>query len=263
MSEQQMTKRQRREQNKEMRMDAENSMQRSASLKKGLVAGGVVLGLIAIAFVLILVARGGDYALTMTEPSIGPEDAPVLIEEFADYQCPACQASYKALKSLVSQYPTQVRFVYNDFPLPIHDQAQKAARGVLCAGQQGKYWELHDAIFDQQTSWSTNGSDINDTFDGLVATQGLNKDDFDACYTSRNVRNAISEDLIEGQNRGVNSTPTFFVNGKKIQGGQSLFQWIQLVNEELSKKGLTPENSLNQDGNVDNQNQGAGTQENQ
>ena len=191
-----------------------------------------------------MLARGGTYEIAIQDPGKGPDEAPVLIEEFSDFECPACRANYRTISDLISQYPTQVKFVYKDFPLPIHNQAQEAARGVLCAAQQEKFIVFHDAVFEDQPNWSAHSGDVGDLLNVLVGQEGMNQDDFDACTSSRDVKKAISADLLEGQNRGVSSTPTFFINGKKLEGGKSLFEWIQLVNEELEKKGLTPENEL-------------------
>lgn len=217
------------------------------SMKKMYTIAAVVIALVAAAVLLIFVARGKSYNITVQDPSRGGEDAPVVIEEFADLQCPACRAEVVVVREAVNQYPNQVKFIFRDFPLPDHPYARLAATSALCAAQQGKFWEFHDKVYDKQPDWASQDRNIADQFMSATASElGLNVADFDACRHSRQAQAEVDRDFKEGVDRGVNSTPTFFVNGVKLdpQRTVSSFAWTQVINEELEKKGLKPENQL-------------------
>ncbi len=211
------------------------------------IIGGLV-GSVLIIWGLIFIAQGESYDLAIVDPAIGPNEAPILIEEFSDFECPACGANAPILKEALQEYPTQVKFVYKDFPLSsIHPQAREAAAGVLCAAQQGKFQEFHDGVFAEQSTWSGETGDITPYLATLVDEQGIDKAEWETCIASRQAKKAVDADFSEGRSRGVNSTPTFFLNGELVQTPQSVFQWIQLINTELEAQGLTPENALTAD----------------
>jgi protein-disulfide isomerase len=152
-------------------------------------------------------------------PSKGPANARVTVVEFADFQCPHCRELYEELKAIEARYP-QVRIVYKDFPLTtIHPWAQTAALGGRCAFQQSPpaFWKVHDSIFDNQDVLSTEN-----VWDKLVefATQaGLNADTFKACLSSPDAANAVDANRADGVALDVSSTPTVYVNGRPLVGG--------------------------------------------
>jgi protein-disulfide isomerase len=152
-------------------------------------------------------------------PSKGPANARVTVVEFADFQCPHCRELYEELKAIEARYP-QVRIVYKDFPLTtIHPWAQTAALGGRCAFQQSPaaFWKVHDAIFDNQDVLSAEN-----VWDKLVefATQaGLNADTFKACLSSPDAANAVDANHADGVALDVSSTPTVYVNGRPLVGG--------------------------------------------
>lgn len=205
----------------------------------------LVVGIIALYFF----AQGGSYDLSQEDPFIGSQDAPVVIEEFSDFQCPFCAQASVTLKEVLNEFPTQVKLVYRDFPIPSHQYARTAAKGALCAAQQDKFKDFHDELFANQEDWSTQqgGLTINRFMQDLVDQLELNAEDWQACFGSKDASNEVSSDFIEGQQRGINSTPSFFINGEQVTGGTpSLFGWIKLIEEELGKKGITPENKTEQ-----------------
>lgn len=207
----------------------------------------IVIAVIAAAALLIFVARGKSYNLTIQDAYRGVDGAPVVIEEFSDFQCPACRAAVLTIKEAVDQYPNQVKFIYRDFPLPGHQHARLAAAAGLCAAQQDKFWEFHDQVFEQQPIWSAQDRALADQFMTATATElGLNMEEFNTCRQSRQAQAEVDRDFAEGVDRGVNSTPTFFINGVKVDPAQtgSVFQWTQNINAELETKGLTPENQI-------------------
>jgi protein-disulfide isomerase len=152
-------------------------------------------------------------------PSKGPADAKVTLVEFSDFECPHCRELYEVLKTVEARYP-QVRIVYKDFPLTsIHPWAQTAALGGRCAYDQSPeaFWKVHDAIFDNQDLLSTEN-----VWDKLVefATQaGLNADTFKACLSSPDAEKAVDANRADGVALDVGSTPTIYVNGRPLVGG--------------------------------------------
>lgn len=208
-------------------------------MKKPMIIGGGILGAILITWGLIWLAQGESYQLSVLDPIIGDENAPVLIEEFSDFQCPACGAVAPVLKEALKNYTDEVKLSYKDFPLAsIHPQARTAAAGALCAAQQDEFQSFHDALFENQSQWAEQGGDVREFMLGLVNTLGLDQQEWETCIDSRDVKKAIDADFEEGRSRGVNATPTFFVNGEQIQTPQSVFQWIQLIDGELEKQGI-------------------------
>jgi len=221
----------------------DESVKQGASKIKtyGLIAGGVVLAG-AVAIGLIALARGASYPLTVVDPSLGSENAPVLIEEFADWQCPACRLAAVAVEEVAKTYPTQVRIVYKDFPIPGHTHARFVAAAALCAAQQNKFSEFYKKTFETQTQWTgMDRAGVETVLVTWATDEKLDMAAFNTCRESRTVRAEIDKDVKEGLSRSVNSTPTFFIDGQKQEGGLSVFQWIQKINEVLKSKGLEPE----------------------
>jgi protein-disulfide isomerase len=169
-------------------------------------------------------------------PSVGPADAKVTVVEYADFECPHCQELYESLKGIEAKYP-QVRFVYKNFPLTtIHPWAETAAIGARCAYQQSPaaFWKVHDAIFDNQDVISP--ENVWDKLVGFAAQAGLNADTFKACLSSPDAQKAVDAERAEGVALGVNSTPTAYINGRPLPGGdpQMLVQYIDF---ELAAQG--------------------------
>ncbi len=163
------------------------------------------------------------------DPSIGPVDAPVTIVEFSDFQCPYCQKSVGVLKELRRLYGEQLRMVYRDYPGPNHPYAPQAAEAAQCAGEQGKYWEYHDILFDRQTPGK--GWD----FSALAKELGLQPDTYATCLSTGRYREEVAKDLQDGLKLGITSTPTFFVNGRPLVGAQP-FAEFQAVIDRLLKQ---------------------------
>ncbi len=138
--------------------------------------------------------------------AIGPNDAKITIVEFSDFECPYCADAAIKINEILAKYP-QVRFVYRHFPLTgIHSNAFGAAEATECAGEQGKFWEMHDTLFANQFDM---GEKSRQTYAVML---GLNMDQFNDCLTSGRMRTIIEQDIADGEKYGVNVTPTFFVN---------------------------------------------------
>lgn len=163
-------------------------------------------------------------------PAKGPENAPVTIIEFSDFQCPACRQAESKLPDLLKQYDGKVRFVYRDYPLTKHQDAFGAALAANCALQQGKYWEMHDLLFSSQTQGLKE-----DNLKTYAESLKLDMSKFDACRKDPKVSEEVHKDMQAGDDAGVNATPTFFVNGRMISGS-NMQELSRLIDSELKKK---------------------------
>jgi thiol-disulfide isomerase/thioredoxin len=141
-------------------------------------------------------------------PWTGGENAAVTVVEFSDFQCPYCRAAEPTVKAIRAKYGDKVKFVYMDFPLGMHAHALDAANAAQCAGDQGKFWQYHDALFADQTKLDQ--PDLKAT----AAKLGLDTKKFDACFDSQSKVPGIRQEQAEGGAAGVSATPTFFVNGR-------------------------------------------------
>lgn len=171
-----------------------------------------------------------DVPIAKDDPARGPADAPITIVEFSEYQCPFCARVTPTLKALEEKYAGKVRIVYKDFPLQNHLQAPKAAEAAHCAGDQGKYWELHDRLFANQQQLQV--PDLK-KHAGAV---GLDQAKFDQCLDGGTHTARVQEDVALGNEMGVSSTPTLYINGRLVSGAQPLQVFEAIVTEELALK---------------------------
>jgi protein-disulfide isomerase len=175
---------------------------------------------------------GEPTAVTLADHVRGPAEAPVTIIEYSDFQCPACATYYPVVERLVNESSTTVRFVYRHFPLfPIpHKNAVIAAQASEAAALQGKFWEMYRMLFENQKLWET--SDTAATiFEGYAERIGLNLTAYKKDVDSDAVKVRVQRDRDEGDALGVNSTPTFFVNGKAIVNPNSYEAFKTLIDE--------------------------------
>ncbi len=166
---------------------------------------------------------------------IGSSSAKVKLVEFSDLQCPACQAAEPSVKKVRADYPEEVQLIYRHFPLPQHIHGREAATFAEAAALQGKFWEMHDKLFDTQAEWS--GLDDNGAtafFLGLAKQLNLDENKINQALVDNGLKARIDGDVAEGNRLGVNSTPTFFVNGRKVNL-QSFDDLNTAVAEELKK----------------------------
>jgi protein-disulfide isomerase len=162
----------------------------------------------------------------------GNADALVTIIEFADFQCPFCNKIEPALKGVLAKYQGKVRLSYRDFPLSqIHPQAKIAAEASRCALDQGKYWEMHDAMFADQSKLDE--AALVETAAGL----GMDHKSFESCLKSGKYEAVVQQDFQAGSEAGVNATPTFFINGEFLSGVQSDADFAQIIDRQLSALG--------------------------
>ena len=153
----------------------------------------------------------------------GPQGALVTIVEFADYQCPYCGAAAEPVKELLSKYPDEVRLIYRHFPLEGHAEAFQAAEAAECAGEQGRFWEMHEMLFANQKAL---GFDFLQDYAGKI---GLDQNQFMDCMESGRTAALVKQDMSDGMKYGVNGTPTFFVNQRMVVGLAGLESAIEDV----------------------------------
>ncbi len=167
--------------------------------------------------------------VSSTGSAIGPVDAPVTIVEFSDYQCPYCQRAEPTVKQVLQQFEGKIRFVYKHFPLEsIHPLARAASEAAGCAEDQGRFWDYHERVFA-----AANGLEAA-ALEGYATELELDLEAFRSCVAERRHADRITTDLADGQGAGVNSTPTFFVNGVKIKGAQPFSEFQRLIEAELA-----------------------------
>ena len=161
----------------------------------------------------------------------GPNNAPVTIVEFSDFQCPFCKAVLPTINELMTRYPGKVRWEFRDFPVQIHPGAAKAHEAARCAGEQGKFWEYHDQLFARSPNHSLPELQL---FARDLKVEGAA---FAECLESSRYHAAVTGDIDEGKRLGVEGTPTFFINGRMREGEQSLAVFQELIESELRAKG--------------------------
>lgn len=169
-------------------------------------------------------------AIAPDDASIGPETAAVTLVEFSDFQCPFCRQTVPTLERIRETYGDQVRVVWKDFPLTqIHPEAFKAAEAGNCAREQGRFWEYHDQLFDNQQALRP------DDLKQHAVAAGLDEASFNACLDSARHGGRVQEHVSLGTELGINSTPTVFINGRRVTGAQPYETFAAIIDEELER----------------------------
>ena len=161
----------------------------------------------------------------------GGTGAPVTIVEFSDFQCPYCSKAEGVVDEVMKKYGDKVRLVYRDYPLSFHPNAENAAMASECAQEQGKYWEMHKAMFANQAKLLA--ADLVET----AGTLGMDKDKFKTCLDTGKFRSEVQKDFQDGQKAGVSGTPTFFINGVMIVGARDVASFTEIIDRELDRSG--------------------------
>lgn len=166
-----------------------------------------------------------------SSPSKGPSEARVVIVEWADFECPACEAASATLNELLKKYPNDLRLVFKHFPLGMHPNAEKAARAAVAAHKQGKFWEMHGALFDHQSALSM------DNVEKLAREIGLDIKRFANDRDSEVTADLVTQDRKQGEDLGIKSTPALFINGRQFPPSTDfpveLEDWVKLEIELL------------------------------
>lgn len=175
-------------------------------------------------------APGADPPRTQGNPN-----AKVKLEEFGDFQCPPCGQFHPDAKKIIEEFGDRIQFTFRNNPLRIHQYAYDAARAAEAAGIQGKYWEMHDKIYENQATWSTS-PDPRSEFANYARLLGLNVDQFRADMVGELVNTRVSLDIRRGEKMGVTGTPTVFLNGRQLKFEDTNATRLRiLINEELKK----------------------------
>ncbi|HEX2570782.1 MAG TPA: thioredoxin domain-containing protein [Polyangia bacterium] len=164
-----------------------------------------------------------------TGPARGPASAKVTIIEFSDFQCPYCSQAKDVLEQVMKLYPTQVRLVFRDYPLSFHPNAAKAAEAGHCADEQGKFWEMHDSMFDHQDALTV------PELEQQAKSLGLDAGRFSECLQSGKYAAAVAENFKAGQKAGVDGTPAFVINGVLVGGLQPVEEFRRRIDAALSR----------------------------
>ncbi len=170
--------------------------------------------------------------LTDDDAVKGDSKAPVTIVEWSDFQCPFCVRFYQqTLGQIEDAYikTGKVKFIYRDYPLGFHENAQKAAESAECAGEQGKFWEMHDKLFEDGVSGGV------DSFKQFAADLGLDATKFNDCLDNGAMASEVKKDLDDGTKAGIRGTPGFVINGKLVSGAQPFESFKAVIEEELKR----------------------------
>lgn len=225
-----------KQQEKERRRQASARHDRTKNIITWSIVGAVAVGIVAL---IIISSRGSGspsgavVAVTDQDHVRGPVSAKAVIIEYSDFQCPACGAYYPTMKNLEKKYGDQIAIVYRNFPLTsLHKNAQLAAQAAEAANLQGKFWEMHDRLFERQEDWSTL-SDAGKTFGEYAKELNLDVTRFSADLTSSPVKDRVTRDVDSGNAVNIAGTPTFFMNGKKLTNPGSEDVFSSLIDAEL------------------------------
>ncbi|MBI5071457.1 thioredoxin domain-containing protein [Candidatus Falkowbacteria bacterium] len=170
-----------------------------------------------------------DFSITKNDHVRGNFDAPITLVEYSDFECPYCGKHFPTLNKILNDYKGQVRLVYKHFPLSFHQNSEKAAEASECASEQGKFWEYHDKLFENQSG----GYSIAN-FKQWANDLNLDTSKFNDCLDSGKFASKVQADLADGQNRGVGGTPATFVNGQLVSGAVPYESFKNVIDQILN-----------------------------
>lgn len=162
-------------------------------------------------------------------PAKGPEDAEVVVVEFSDYLCPACCNAHRAVKEMEKRFSSNVRWVFMNYPLPMHRGADEMAAAALCAHGQGRFWEYQDRMFQVEEFPGLDG------LTAIAGELGLDAESFQRCLEEGEALDKVEDDVREGRRAGVQATPTYFVNGRMLRGLTDPDSLADLIEEERTR----------------------------
>ncbi len=194
-------------------------------------------GIILLSMILSMIpSDGGGRGQEIVPPTTdddamrGNPYAPVTIIAFSDYECDYCMDADLTISQILSEYSDKVNFVFRDFPLnEMYPRSQKAAEASECAGEQGKFWEMHDKLFENQAALTV------DDLKKYSVDLSLNTTLFGQCIDSGAMTAEVVADRSDGEKAGVDAVPTFFINDRKLKGAQPIESFKAMIDEELAK----------------------------
>lgn len=239
---QEPTKKERRQLKRQVKLEARAGADRSRKIKATLWIFVVAIVVLSIGGLIWFAATQGEEisegVLSQGEYDndwrSGNSDSSVVLVEYADFQCPACGSYHPILKQLKEVYGDRVSFVFRHFPLTqIHRQAELAGIAAEAAGLQGKFWEMHDMLFENQREWSNN-SDAEEIFIDYARELSLDTNKFKSDLDVRELRNKVRDQASGGTRSGVRGTPSFFLNGDKINNPRNFDDFSRLLDATLA-----------------------------
>jgi protein-disulfide isomerase len=221
MPDQQPTIKQQRDLKQEMKEQRRQANARQERVKNIITWSVIGLAVAGVITLIVIGSRGTPTTGTLPSVSsadhvLGSSTAAVTLIEYSDFECPACATYQPIVNELEKKYGDKIAVVYRYFPLrQIHKSADLAAQASEAAGLQGKFWEMHDLLFSRQTQWST-ASDVKQTLIDYASELKLDTAKFTADLESQTVKDRVNIDVASGEAIGINSTPTFYLNGEKL-----------------------------------------------
>ena len=165
----------------------------------------------------------------------GAQTSAVVVEEFADYQCPTCATMHPVMNEVSSMYGSRIRFIYRNFPLAMHKNAYDASTSAEAAGLQGRFWDMQNLIFQNQKVWS-NVENVKPVFEGYAQTLGLDVEKFKSDVAGLAAKQRVDADMQRGQSLKINSTPTVLINGFPVPFEQMTTDGMKrIIDAELAK----------------------------
>lgn len=210
-----------------------------------LIVLAVIIGVVG--FLLFTEPSSDETTAQVSNHTLGAGTAGVTLLEYGDFQCPACAAYYPVLKQVKDKYGDQITFQFRHFPLEaIHKNARAASRAAEAASNQGKFWEMHDKLYETQSSWAETGDPLS-IFESYARDIGVaDLDKFTEDYKSSQVNAVINADLEAGKEKGASSTPTFVLNDELIESpSASLEAFSELIDAAIAANNSdnTPEDT--------------------
>ena len=201
--------------------------------------GVIIIVILAMVGLFVFTGKSNKTTSSSAQPTnhvIGGGTKHVSLVEYGDFQCPFCGQYYPTLKQITDTYKQDITFQFRHFPITsLHQNAFAASRAAEAAGKQGKFFEMYDALYQTQQSWSSSNAPQS-TFEQYAAQLKLDVTKFRADYTSGEVNDAINADMAAGNKLGVQGTPTFFLDGKQVQINNTVEAFKKAIDAEIAKK---------------------------
>ena len=242
---QMLTKRERKELRRQEKAREEQVRDRSKTAKKWtkrlaviFVIAGSISGIFWYGSSRPVVSTNELLAVVADDWIKGNKDASVTLVEYLDFECEACGAYYPVVKRLSEEFGNEVRFVTRYFPLPGHKNSMTSALAVEAAGRQGKYWEMHNIVFENQRDWGEKQAPDPKIFENFARQIGLDMDQYGKDIASQELKDRIERDRGSGQKLNLQGTPSFFLNGKKIENPRGYEDFKVLIQSAVSKANI-------------------------
>lgn len=231
-----LTSKERWELKKREKSDQQNQRKYKRLLKRIILWVSVIICITAAVFLIIKLAD--DYSpgqlannfISESDWVKGGKEAKVVLIEYSDFECPACANYAPIMKQIVQDFGDKIAFVYRHFPLKQnHLNAESAAWASESAGKQNKFWEMHDMLFENQKEWENSGN-AEEYFRKYAQALNLDIEQFKKDINSEEIKNKVENDFQSGLRSGINSTPTFFLNGNKIKNPRNYEEFENIIN---------------------------------